>query len=129
MATTRALKAISEPRRLEILRLIAGGELSSGEIAANFPVSHPAISQHLRVLTDAGLASVRREGTRRLYRARPEGLEELRAFLAEYWDTGLRRLAMAAEDEERTKGQALRGVLEILAEARRKEGTPGRTDG
>lgn len=136
MPTSTALKAIAEPRRLEILRLITEDELSSGEIAAHFEVSHPAISQHLRVLTDAGLACVRREGTRRFYRARPEGLEELRAFLGEYWESGLRRLAAAAEVEERradTQGRGdlnpIRGILQILGDAQRKEDTHGRRDG
>lgn len=132
MPAATALKAISEPRRLAILRLIAAEELSSGQIASHFEVSHPAVSQHLRVLTDAGLASVRREGTRRFYRARPEGLEELRAFMEEYWDSGPRRLAAAAE--VRALGQsvgrppdasAIRGILQILGEARRKQGDHG----
>jgi DNA-binding transcriptional ArsR family regulator len=56
-------------------------ERSAGEIAAEFTVSWPAVSQHLRVLKDAGLLTERREGTRRLYRARPEGLADVRAFL------------------------------------------------
>jgi DNA-binding transcriptional ArsR family regulator len=84
-----ALRAIAEPRRREILRLIHHRELSSGEIAAHFAVTRPAISQHLSVLEQAGLVQVRREGTRRLYRTRPEGLEELRAFLAAFWDESL----------------------------------------
>ena len=104
MPPALALKAISEPRRLEILRLITDEELSSGQIAAHFEVSHPAISQHLRVLTDAGLTSVRRDGTRRFYRARPEGLAELRAFLEQYWQIRLQRLAEAAEADERREG-------------------------
>ncbi len=94
------LRAIAEPRRREILRLVHNVELSSGEIAAHFEVTRPAISQHLKVLCDADLVSVRREGTRRLYRARPEGLAELRSFLEQFWDEGLRRLAEAAEAEE-----------------------------
>jgi DNA-binding transcriptional ArsR family regulator len=96
-----ALRAIAEPRRREILRLVQDEERSSGEIAAHFDVTAPAISQHLGVLEAAGLVTVRRAGTRRLYRARPEGLAELRAFLAEFWDEGLRRLASAAEREQK----------------------------
>jgi DNA-binding transcriptional ArsR family regulator len=96
-----ALRAIAEPRRLEILRLVAGHEMASGEIAAHFDVSRPAISQHLQVLKSAGLLSERRQGTRRLYQARPEGLAELRAFLETFWDEGLDRLARAAEAEQR----------------------------
>jgi len=95
------LQAIAEPRRRDILRLIQRSELSSGEIAARFDVTRPAISQHLQVLVAAGLVSMRREGTRRLYRARPEGLAELRQFLEEFWDNRLERLKQAAEAEER----------------------------
>ena len=94
------LRAIAEPRRRQILRLIQDGELPAGEIASHFAVTRPAISQHLKVLKAAGLIRERREGTRRLYRARPEGLAELRDFLAEFWDERLRLLANAAEAEE-----------------------------
>jgi DNA-binding transcriptional ArsR family regulator len=96
-----AVRAISEPRRREILRLVADTELAAGEIAAHFEVTRPAISQHLKVLRDAGLITERRAGTRRLYRARPEGLAELRAFLREFWVDQLDRLKQAAETEER----------------------------
>jgi DNA-binding transcriptional ArsR family regulator len=94
------LQAIAEPRRRDILRLVRHAELSSGEIAAHFAVTRPAISQHLQVLTTAGLVSMRREGTKRLYQARPEGLAELRQFLEEFWDESLQRLKQAAEAEE-----------------------------
>jgi DNA-binding transcriptional ArsR family regulator len=76
-----ALRALVEPRRRSILRLVAHDELSAGEIASAFEVTRPAVSQHLTVLKDAGLLTERREGTRRLYRARPEGLDGLREFL------------------------------------------------
>ena len=95
------LQAIVEPRRREILMLIRAGELASGEIAAHFDVTRPAISQHLQVLTAAGLVSVRKDGTRRLYQARPEGLADLRTFLESFWDDRLLRLKRAAEAEER----------------------------
>ena len=95
------LRAIAEPRRREILRLVQGRERSSGEIAAHFDVTRPAISQHLAVLAAAGLVSVRRQGTRRLYRARRDRLAELRKFLDEFWDERLQALAQAAETEER----------------------------
>ncbi len=68
-----ALRAIAEPRRREILRLVWSAELPAGEIARRFDVTRPAISQHLSVLKEAGLVTERRDGTRRLYRARPEG--------------------------------------------------------
>jgi DNA-binding transcriptional ArsR family regulator len=98
-----ALKAIAEPRRREILRLVRDTELSAGEIASRFEISWPAISQHLGVLKEAGLVSERRNGTRRLYRARPEGLEDLKAFLEEFWGDRLRALKREAEREERRK--------------------------
>src|SRR3954452_14303737 len=93
--------AVAAPRRRAILRLVQGGELSAGEIAAHFDVTRPAISQHLRVLKDGELLMERRDGTRRLYSARPEGLAELRAFVEELWDDGLDRLKREAEAEER----------------------------
>ncbi len=95
------VQAISEPRRREILRLINDRELSAGEIAARFDVTRPAISQHLTVLKNAGLVSERREGTRRLYRARPEGLAELRSFLDGFWENRLERLKREAEEEQK----------------------------
>ena len=96
-----ALKAIAEPRRRAILRLVRSDELSSGEIASQFDVTGPAISQHLGVLKDAGLVTERRDGTRRLYRARPEGLRDLRTFLEDFWDDGLGRLRAVAEHDQR----------------------------
>jgi DNA-binding transcriptional ArsR family regulator len=101
--------AISEPRRREILRLVRDRELSAGEIAARFDVTRPTISQHLTVLKEAGLVSERREGTRRLYRVRPEGLVELRSFLDGFWEDSLERLKLAAEQEER-KGRVARAA-------------------
>ena len=96
-----ALKAIAEPRRRAILRLVRDEELSSGDIAAQFDVTGPAISQHLGVLKDAGLVTERREGTRRLYLARPEGLRDVRAFVEDFWDDGLDRLREVAEQDQR----------------------------
>jgi DNA-binding transcriptional ArsR family regulator len=94
-------QALGEPRRREIMRLVQRRELAAGEIAERFEVTRPAISQHLTVLKRAGLVTERRDGARRLYRARPEGLEELRAFLDGFWATQLDKLKLAAEGEER----------------------------
>lgn len=96
--TDDALRALAEPRRRAILRLVAHRELPAGRIADEFDVGRTAISQHLAVLRGAGLLHERREGTRRLYRARPEGLAGLRAFLDQMWDASLdtaRRLVEA----------------------------------
>ena len=101
-----ALKAISAPKRRAILALVRDGELSAGEIAARFDVTRPAVSQHLNVLKEAGLLSERRNGTRRLYRARPEGLMELRAFLEGFWDERLETLKTEAEKAERVERKA-----------------------
>jgi DNA-binding transcriptional ArsR family regulator len=100
-----ALKAIAAPRRRRILTLVRDGELSAGEIAAHFDVTRPAVSQHLHVLKEAGLVSERRNGTKRLYRARPEGLVELRKFLEGFWDERLEALKREAEREEKTHGR------------------------
>ena len=98
-----ALKAIAAPNRRRILSLVRGAELSAGEIAEHFDVTRPAVSQHLTVLKEAGLVNERRNGTRRLYRARPEGLAELREFLEELWDERLDLLKQEAELEEERK--------------------------
>jgi DNA-binding transcriptional ArsR family regulator len=92
------LNALADPRRRAILRLVRDVERPSGDIAGHFPdVTGPAISQHLRVLREAGLVAERRAGTRRLYRARPEGLRGLREWLRDYWDDALEDLKQAAE--------------------------------
>src|SRR5438045_7228646 len=98
-----AVKAIAEPGRRASLSLVRNEELSAGEIASHFEVTRPAVSQHLNVLKEAGLVSERRNGTRRLYRARPEGLSELRDFLEGFWDARLEALKREAEKEERKK--------------------------
>ena len=104
-----ALEAIAEPRRREILRLVRSDELAAGAIAQRFAdVTRPAISQHLKVLREAGLVNDRREGTRRLYRARPEGLAELRAFLDQFWDGRLEDLRVHAEQAQREEQHARR---------------------
>ena len=93
------LRALADPNRREILRLIRDEELPAGRIASRFRVTRPAISQHLSVLRQAGLLTERRDGTRRLYLARREGAAEVRAWLDAFWDDGLDRLRAAAERE------------------------------
>lgn len=105
----QTLKALAEPRRREILQLVAHDELAAGEIAAAFDVTRTAVSQHLTVLKGAGLLTERRDGTRRLYRARPDGLAALRSLLDDMWASSLdvaRRLAEgdAADQEVRRAG-------------------------
>jgi len=94
-----ALRAVAEPRRRAILRLVARDELAAGEIAAAFDITRTAVSQHLTVLKNAGLLSERRDGTRRLYRARAEGLAGLREFLDDMWAGALDAARRIAEHE------------------------------
>jgi DNA-binding transcriptional ArsR family regulator len=94
-------EAISQPKRREILRLLARGEMSAGDIASRFAVTQPAISQHLKALKQAGLVGERRDGARRLYSVRPEGLADLHSFLAEVLPARLDRLKRIVEEDER----------------------------
>ena len=97
----QALRAIAEPRRRDILILIQDREMPAGEIATHFDVTRPAVSQHLAVLLAAGLITVRKQGTHRIYQSHPQGLAEVRQFLERFWDDRLFMLAKEAEAEER----------------------------
>jgi DNA-binding transcriptional ArsR family regulator len=94
-----AIKAIGEPRRREILRLVWNAERSSGEIASHFDITGPAVSQHLKVLRESGLVTERRDGTRHLFSANRLALRELRDHLSWLWDDSLADLKHAAEQE------------------------------
>ena len=83
------LAALAEPTRREIFELVADRPRAVGELAAELPVSRPAVSQHLRVLKEAGLVSDTAAGTRRIYRIEPQGLEQLRAYLDRFWAAAL----------------------------------------
>jgi len=91
--------ALTEPNRREILRLVRDDERTVGDIASHFPVTRPAISQHLRVLEHAELVTVRADGNRRFYRARPEGLVELRGWMESFWRDSLATLKVEVERE------------------------------
>lgn len=99
----QVIHALAVPNRRRILTLLRDQELAAGEIAAQFEVTRPAISQHLQVLRSAGLIEMRRHGTSRLYRMRAEGTSELLDFLHSFWDQKLDALKEAAEREERRK--------------------------
>ena len=99
MSADAVLRALAEPRRRAILKLVRDEPRSVNEIAGEFDISQQAVSQHLQVLREAGLVAVRQEGQRRLYVVRPEGLETLERFLAELWPAGLARLKAAVESE------------------------------
>lgn len=101
MRVDESFRAVADPTRRAILRLVRDAELPAGEIAVHFPsISRPAVSQHLRVLASAGLVEVRPDGNRRLYRWRRDGLRGAAAFVEEMWDGNLGRLKAAAEREE-----------------------------
>jgi DNA-binding transcriptional ArsR family regulator len=100
--TTSAFDALGDPTRRAILERLLAGPLAVGEIARGLPVSRPAVSQHLRVLKDAGLVSERRHGTRRVYSLDPRGLDDLRAYLDRFWTVALAAFKAAAESEGRT---------------------------
>lgn len=97
MSIDQVAHALAEPSRREILRLVRSEELSVGDIAVHFDVTRPAISQHLRVLADAELVTVRSTGRHRFYRARPEGLSELRGWVESYWRSSLTTLKVEVE--------------------------------
>jgi DNA-binding transcriptional ArsR family regulator len=101
VSTDAVLRALAEPRRRRILTLVRDRELPAGEIAEQFEITHQAVSQHLRVLKDAGLVHERREGTRRLYAIRPEAIEPVRAFLEDLWPSSLGRLKAVVESDRR----------------------------
>ena len=99
-----ALKAIADPRRREILRLVWSSEMPATDIASHFhDVTRSAISQHLSVLRQANLICERRAGNRRLYRANVDEMARLRTFLDQYWSGGLDRLKTAAEAAQQKK--------------------------
>jgi DNA-binding transcriptional ArsR family regulator len=99
-------RAVADPRRRRILMLTRETELSAGEIAADFDISRPAVSQHIAVLRDAGMLVERRDGTRRLYRVRPEAFAGLRDFIEGFWTDRLERLKLAAELEQQRRNKS-----------------------
>ena len=95
----RALAAIADPTRRQVFERLAEGPRSVGELAEGLPVSRPAVSQHLKVLKDAGLVVDRAEGTRRVYEIDPHGLGALRAWLDQFWGDALAAFKAEAEAE------------------------------
>ena len=91
------MDALGDPTRRAVFERLAPGPLPVGEIAAGLPVSRPAVSQHLRVLREAGLVTERREGTRRVYSVDPRGLADVRAYLDSFWNQALASFKDAAE--------------------------------
>ena len=96
----QALAALGDPTRRAVFERLAAGPRAVGELAEGLPVSRPAVSQHLRVLKDAGLVVDRPAGARRLYQLHPDGLGALRAWLDQFWDQALAAYAATADDKE-----------------------------
>jgi DNA-binding transcriptional ArsR family regulator len=96
-AADNALRALAEPNRRAILELVRDEPRPVGDIAAHFSITPQAVSQHLRVLKDAGLVEEQREGTRHLFVVRPEGFEPVREFLDGFWGEHLSRLKRVSE--------------------------------
>ena len=94
------MTALGDPTRQAIVERLVGGPLAVGELAAELPVTRPAVSQHLKVLKDAGLVVDRKVGTRRLYQVDPQALADLRAYFDAYWDQALAAFRTAADTEE-----------------------------
>jgi DNA-binding transcriptional ArsR family regulator len=94
-----AFKALAEPKRRAMLRLLQAAPLSVNEVAGHFEVTQQAVSLHLKVLREAGLVTEQRQGTRRLYLVRPEGLHGVTEFIDELWPAALRRLKQAVESD------------------------------
>jgi DNA-binding transcriptional ArsR family regulator len=92
---------LADPTRRAVFELLRQGPRPVGDIARDLPVSRPAVSQHLRVLKDAGLVTERRDGTRRLYRIDPDGLAAIRDYFDDFWNEALAAFAAAAESEGR----------------------------
>jgi len=98
MAYEQVLTALADPTRRAILERLRGGPKAVGDLAAGMPISRPAVSQHLRVLKDAGLVIDERRGTRRIYQPSPDGLVELQAYLQRFWSEILNSFKAKAEE-------------------------------
>jgi DNA-binding transcriptional ArsR family regulator len=103
MAYGEAMAALADPTRRDVFERLRRGPRPVGELARELPVSRPAVSQHLRVLKEAGLVNERREGTRRLYSVNGDGLAQLRNYLEEFWADALDAFRVAAENEKGEK--------------------------
>jgi DNA-binding transcriptional ArsR family regulator len=103
MAYAKAMDALGDGTRREIMERLRTGPHPVGEIAAGLPISRPAVSQHLRVLKEAGLVTERKDGTRRIYGVEPKAIADLRAYFDSFWEQALAGFKAAAESERRTR--------------------------
>ncbi|MHB1206934.1 MAG: ArsR/SmtB family transcription factor [Rhodospirillaceae bacterium] len=100
-----AFAALADPTRREILERLREGPRAVGALAATLPISRPAVSQHLKVLKDAGLVADEADGTRRVYHIDPHGLAALRVWLDQFWDDALLAFKAEAEKPKGIKGR------------------------
>ena len=100
---SHAFVALSDPTRRAVFEKLAGGPRAVGDIARGLPVSRPAVSQHLKLLKEAGLVTDRSEGTRRIYQIDPAGLGAMRAWLDQFWDSALAAFAAEVERTEKER--------------------------
>lgn len=107
MTYALAIDALADPTRRAILDRLRAGPLAVGALADGLPVSRPAVSQHLRVLTDAGLLRVTPQGNRRLYAIAPDGADALRIYINDLWDDALAAFARAADEKARQRKGSL----------------------
>ncbi|MBA2741408.1 MAG: winged helix-turn-helix transcriptional regulator [Actinobacteria bacterium] len=98
------LDALGDPTRRQVFELLRSGPRSVGDLAADVPVSRPAVSQHLRVLEDAGLVTHRRNGTRNLYELDGAGVAELRSWVDDFWNDALARFTVVVEEQAKKRG-------------------------
>jgi DNA-binding transcriptional ArsR family regulator len=103
MAYERSLAALADPTRQRIFERLRRGPSPVGRLAEGLPVSRPAVSQHLKVLKEAGLVSEEQDGARRIYRIDPQGLGQLRRWLDQFWDAALENFKAEAEKKDRKK--------------------------
>jgi DNA-binding transcriptional ArsR family regulator len=104
MTYANALTALADPTRRRVFERLGSGPKPVAAIAAGLPVSRPAVSQHLKVLKEAGLVNDRPQGTRRIYYIDPTGLGALRAWLDRFWDEALENFRVVAEAEDKPEG-------------------------
>jgi DNA-binding transcriptional ArsR family regulator len=105
MTYGNALEALADPTRRRVFERLRGGPQAVGRIAARLPVSRPAVSQHLKVLKEAGLVAEEQEGTRRIYRIDPDGLAQIRIWLDQFWDSALEAFKAEAESSHGEDGK------------------------
>ncbi|HEX2593056.1 MAG TPA: metalloregulator ArsR/SmtB family transcription factor [Rhizomicrobium sp.] len=100
MAYGNALEALADPTRRRVFERLRGGPQAVGRLAEGLPVSRPAVSQHLKVLKEAGLVTEEQDGTRRIYRIDPHGLGQIRAWLDQFWEIALDAFKAEAEKSQ-----------------------------